>query len=301
MSKKAAKKEAPAAAAPAEKKEAPAAVTKPEKKYSDILVEKVADGNYAVISINRPDKLNALTAQTTIDIADALESMEMDPEVRCVVLRGTKNFTKKPAFSAGADLSLMPPAFIKPNVPMHMDWMMYDRQKYVDRIEAFPKPLIAAVDGFAFGGGTELTLLCDLVVASKRSLFGLPEIKRGIFPSYGGTQRMIRHIGLGRAKWMIYTGEQIPADTMYEWGYLAKVFDDDKFEAEVNKLASLIGNGPTTAYYVIKKCMNYGSQVPLNIGLKFEQMAFAINMQAKDIAEGINAFFRKQDPNFKGI
>jgi enoyl-CoA hydratase/3-hydroxyacyl-CoA dehydrogenase len=272
-----------------------------EKKFEHIVIEKVAEGNYAVISLNRPDKLNALTAQTCREVADALESMELDQDVRCVVIRGTKNVTKKAAFSSGADLTAPYPKQLKPNVPMHMDWAMFDRHRSYTRIEAFPKPLIAAVDGYAFGGGCELTLVCDLVIASKRSFFGFPEIVRGIFPANGGTQRMARHIGLGRTKWMIFTGERISAEDMYDWGYVSKLVDDDKFEEEVHKLASRIGKGATTAYYVIKKAMNYGTQVPHYIGVNFETLGFAVNSQASDVAEGINAFIKRREPEFKGI
>ncbi|GAB4315926.1 MAG: hypothetical protein Kow0069_17950 [Promethearchaeota archaeon] len=269
--------------------------------YEDIAVEKVADGNYAVVSLDRPDKLNALRDQTTVEIADALKRMEMDPAVRCVVLRGTKEFSKKPSFSVGADLSVGFPPFVKPNVPVHMDWVIFDRHRSVDAIEAFPKPLIAAVDGYALGGGFELTLLCDLVVASERSEFGFPEVQRGIFPAYGGTQRLVRHVGVARAKWLIYTGERVPAKQLEQWGYVAKVFPDDQFEQGVHELASKIGKGPTTALYVIKKAINFGTEVPLSIGLKFEQLGFAINSQSSDVVEGINAFFRRKEPEFKGF
>jgi len=272
-----------------------------EKKFEHLEIERVADGNYAVISINRPNKLNALTAQTLRELADALESMELETEIRCVVLRGTKNVTKKPAFSAGADLSAGFGPGVNPKIAMHMDWSQINRHRSYDRIESFPKPLIAAVDGFAFGGGCELTLVCDLVIASKRSEFGFPEILRGIFPANGGTQRMARHIGLGRTKYMIFTGDRIPAETMYDWGYCSKVVDNDKFEEEVHKLASTIGKGPTTSYWVLKKSMNYGTQVPNYIGTKFETLGFVMNSQSSDVMEGISAFLRKKEPEYKGF
>ncbi|MBY8982735.1 MAG: enoyl-CoA hydratase/isomerase family protein, partial [Candidatus Lokiarchaeota archaeon] len=132
-----------------------------EKEYQHIKVELNEEGNYAVISINRPEKLNALQILTLKEIADALESFELDNVVRCVVLRGTKEFTKKPAFSSGADLSSSFGPGVKPNIPFHMAHAMYMRHKYYDMIEDFNKPLIAAVDGYAFGGGCELTLVCD--------------------------------------------------------------------------------------------------------------------------------------------
>ncbi len=272
-----------------------------EKKFEHLEIERVADGNYAVISINRPNKLNALTAQTLREIADALESMELETEIRCVVIRGTKNITKKPAFSAGADLSAPLQPGVNPKLVTHLDWTQIDRHRSYDRIESFPKPLIAAVDGYAFGGGCELTLVCDLVIASKRSELGFPEILRGIFPSNGGTQRMARHIGLGRTKYMIFTGDRIPAETMYDWGYVSKVVDDDKFEEELHKLASTIGKGPTTSYWALKKCINYGTQVPTYIGTKFETFGFTVNYQSGDVREGISSFLRKKEPEYKGF
>jgi len=272
-----------------------------EVKYEDILVEKVAEGNYAVISINRPDKLNALSSNTLKEIVSALQSLEFDQEVRCVILRGTREFTKKPAFSSGADLATPPPEGLRFDVPMHNNLWMFEKHRSYDLIEAFPKPLIAAVDGYAFGGGCELTLVCDLVIASKRSAFGFPEIKRGILPGNGGTQRMARHIGLAKTKLMIYTGERYSAETMYDWGYVAVLTEDDKFEEEVANIAKTIGKGPTTSYMVTKTCINYGTQVPLNVGLKFEQLAFGLNSTSQDVVEGVTAFFQKRDPDFKGI
>lgn len=272
-----------------------------EKKFNDIVIEKVADGNYAVVSINRPDKLNSLSTDTLREISEALDMLAVDSTARCVVLRGTKNFTKKPAFSAGADLAAPMPGGLNYTIPVHNDLFMQIKHKYYDLIEAFPKPLIAAVDGYAFGGGCELTLVCDLVIASKRSEFGFPEIKRGIFPANGGTQRMVQHIGMARTKLMIYTADNFSAEKMMEWGYVASVVDVDKFEEEVHKVASLIGKGPTTSYYVIKKCMNYGTQVPRNVGLVFEQLAFGLNSTSPDVVEGVTAFFSKKAPDFKGF
>jgi enoyl-CoA hydratase/3-hydroxyacyl-CoA dehydrogenase len=314
MSKKAAKKPPASAGAPDEKKIAPAekkAVPAPAEKkvgppwaparqFKDILVEKVPEGNYAVISFNRPDHLNAFTTETLTEVADALQDFEMDPDVRCVVFRGTKNYTKKPSFTVGRDLSIPFHQYIKPNLPLHMEWVVFDQHRPCDRIETFPKPLICAVDGYALGGGTELAMVCDIIIASKRSTFGLTEVARGLFPAMGGTQRLARFIGIARAKWMIFTGAQVPAQTLYDWGMIAQITEDDKFEEEVHELACKIGKGPTTALYLIKKCMNYGLQVPLNIGLKFEDLAYGINSQAKDLAEGIRAFFTKKEPDFKG-
>lgn len=159
-----------------------------EQKFEHIKIDRVEEGNYAVISINRPEKLNALQNKTLKEIADAFELMELDKSVKYIILRNTKDVVKKPAFSAGADLSGRGPPKIDSNNLMDQSHVMYIRHKYYDLIEKFPKPIIAAVDGFALGGGFELVLVCDIVIASKRSTFGFPEIKRGISPFNGGTQ-----------------------------------------------------------------------------------------------------------------
>ena len=271
-----------------------------EKKFEHIKIEKVEDGNYAVVSIIRPDKLNVLQNQTLREIAEALETVEIDKSVRCVVLRGTKEYTKKPAFSAGADISAPRSPDLDVRNIRHRSHAMYLRHKYYDLIEAFPKPLIAAVDGYALGGGLELVLVCDLVIASKRSTFGFPEIKLGIFPANGGTQRMIRQLGKMRVNRMMYFGEHFTAEQMNEWGFISFLVDDDKFEEFVHEKASWLGNAATNALFVIKKCVQYGTQVPLNVGLQFEHWGYALNITSKDVIEGGSAFFQKRSPKFQG-
>jgi enoyl-CoA hydratase/carnithine racemase len=271
-------------------------------KFEHVKIEKVEEGNYAIISIIRPDKLNALQNRTLYEIAKALESVEVDQNVRCVVIRGTRDYTKKPSFSAGADLSSRGdrgPALDYTNI-RHRGQAQHYRHKYYNMIEEFPKPIIAAVDGFALGGGLELVLVCDIVIASKRSQFGFPEIKRGIFPGNGGTQRMTRHIGKMRANRLAYFGEHITAEQMDEWGFISFLVDDDKFEDFVHEKASWLGNAATNALYVIKKCIQYGTQVPLGVGLQFEYWGFALNNTTKDSFEGVRAFNEKRAPKFEG-
>ncbi len=270
------------------------------KKFEHIKIDWVEEGNYAVISINRPDKLNALQNMTLREIAEALETLVVDPKARCVVLRGTKDFTKRPAFSAGADLSSRSGSDLDQRNLRHQSHAMYRRHKYYDLIEEFPKPLIAAVDGYALGGGFELVLVCDIVIASKRSAFGFPEIQRGIFAANGGTQRLIRHIGKYRTKQLMFFGDHYTAEQMYEWGIVAFLVDDDKFEDILHEKASWLGNAATNSLFVIKKCVDYGTQVPLNVGLQFEQFGYAVNSQSKDVIEGVTAFLQKRTPKFKG-
>jgi enoyl-CoA hydratase/carnithine racemase len=271
-----------------------------EKKFEHIKIEKIEDGNYVVISINRPDKLNALQNLTLKEIAEALESLEVDSKARCVVLRGTKDFTKRPAFSAGADLSARGNSDLNQRNLRHQCQAMYRRHKYYDLIEEFPKPLIAAVDGYALGGGFELVLVCDIVIASKRSAFGFPEIKRGIFPANGGTQRLIKNLGKFRAKKILFFGEHYTAEQMYEWGIVSYLTDDERFEEFLHEKASWLGNAATNSLFVIKKCIDYGTQASLNVGLQFEQLGYAVNSQSKDVIEGVTAFLQKRTPKFEG-
>lgn len=271
-----------------------------EKKFEQIKIEFIAEGNYAVVSINRPDKLNALQNQTLDEIANALKTLEVDPRARCVVLRGTKDYTKRPAFSAGADLSDRGSPDLDRDNLRHQSHAMYRRHKFYNLIAEFPKPLIAAVDGYALGGGFELVLVCDIVIASKRSTFGFPEITRGIFPANGGTQRLIEHLGKYRVKELMFFGEHYPAEKMHEWGIVSFLVNDEKFEEIVHEKASSLGNAATNSLFIIKKAIDYGSQVPLDIGLQFEQMGYAINSTSQDVTEGVSAFLEKRKPKFQG-
>ncbi len=259
----------------------------------EVVREGTVDGNYAVISINRPDRLNALTEQTVSEIAQVLRVMELDGSVRAVVLRGTKDFTKKPAFSAGADLAAAFHRELRPNIPMHMSIAMRIRHRDYDEFEQFSKPLIAAVDGFALGGGCEIVLCCDIVIASDRSLIGLPEINRGIFPANGGITRMAARIGINRALRMAMFGEPIDAQTALDWGLATWIAPaGEEFEKLVHEKAKWLGEAPTTALYIIKKCVKFGTRYK-ELGLMMEQLGFGVNSASFDSKEGIMAFNRK--------
>jgi enoyl-CoA hydratase/carnithine racemase len=255
--------------------------------------EGTIDGNYAVISINRPDRLNALTEQTVAEISKALRIMQLDGSVRAVVLRGTKEITKKPAFSAGADLAAMVDPRLKMNVPMHMSMAMRTRHRDYDEIEQFSKPLIAAVDGFALGGGLELVLVSDIVIASDRATFGVPEVHRGIFPANGGVTRLASRVGLNRALRMAYFGEQFDAETMIDWGLVSWMAPaGEEFEKLVHEKAKWLGDAATTALFIIKKCVKFGTRYP-QLGLMMEQLGFGVNSASFDSKEGVAAFNRK--------
>jgi enoyl-CoA hydratase/carnithine racemase len=219
--------------------------------------------------------------------------METDPSVRAVVLRGTKNITKKPSFSVGADLGSSFGKGLNPSIPMHMSIAMRLRHRDYDEMEQFNKPLIAAVDGFALGGGCELVLTCDIVLASDRSIFGVPEINRGIFPANGGITRMASRIGVNRALRMAYFGEHFDTKTMLDWGLVTWMAPaGEEFEKLVHEKAKWLSEAPTTALFIIKKCVKFGTRYQ-QLGLMMEQLGFGINQASFDAKEGIMAFNRK--------
>ena len=259
----------------------------------NVIREGTVDGNYAILSINRPDRLNALTEQTTSEIAQALRLLEIDAGARAVVFRGVKEFTKKPAFSAGADLGAAFSKGLNPSIGWHMSLAMRIRHRDYDEIEQFSKPLIAAVDGFALGGGCELVLCCDIVIATDRAIFGLPESNRGILPANGGITRMAARVGINRAMRMGMFGEHFDAKTMLDWGLVSWVAPaGDEFEKLVHEKAKWLGDAATTALFVIKKCTKFGTRYE-QLGLMMEQMGFGINSASFDAKEGIMAFNRK--------
>ncbi|MFX0027130.1 MAG: enoyl-CoA hydratase-related protein [Candidatus Hermodarchaeota archaeon] len=259
----------------------------------NVIREGTIDGNYAVISINRPDRLNALTEQTVAELSQALRILEIDESIRAVVLRGTKDFTKKPAFSVGADLAAMVNPRLKMNVPMHMSMAMRIRHRDYDEMEQFSKPLIAAVDGFALGGGFEIVLTCDIVIASDRAIFGTPEIHRGIFSANGGVTRLAERIGLNRALRVGYFGEHFDAKAMHDWGLVTWMAPaGEEFEKLVHEKAKWLGDAPTTALFIIKKCVKFGTRYP-QLGIMMEQLGFGVNSASFDSKEGVAAFNRK--------
>ncbi len=267
----------------------------PTKKdeQGNVLREGTVDGNYAVISINRPDRLNALTEQTVSEISQALRIMEPDQSIRAVVLRGTKDFTKKPAFSAGADLAAAFHKDLKPNIGWHMALAMRMRHRDYDELEQFSKPIIAAVDGFALGGGLELVLCCDIVIVSDRSKLGLPEINRGILPANGGVTRLAARVGVGRALQIAMLGDPIDGQTAVDWGlanFIAPA--GEEFEKLVSEKAKWFGEAATTSLFVIKKCVKFGTRYE-QLGLMMEQLGFGLNQGSFDAKEGILAFNRK--------
>lgn len=255
-----------------------------------VLVSNPEDG-IVLITLNRPQAANALSVQMLRDLLDALETCKFDPSVRCVVITGAG----EKAFCAGADLKERAGMDI-PDVRRTVSLI----RSTVNQIESLPQPVIAAVNGVAFGGGTELTLACDIRVASETAGFGLTETSLGIIPGAGGTQRLPRLVGKGRAKELIFTARRIDSKEAKEIGLVEFVEPAETVLDKAIALAKQIAkNGPIAvkqAKYAIDKGMN----ADLNTGLAIEENAYEITIPTQDRLEGLQAFKEKRLPVYKG-
>ena len=252
---------------------------------SDILIS--TPSPYVLhIRLNRPDAHNALSRALLRDLAAALDEARISDDVRAVVLTGDDR-----AFSAGADIKEMPDG----GVPM---WGQADRLRAWKAIERFPKPLIAAVNGFALGGGCELTTLCDIVIAAETARFSLPEVKIGAFPGDGGTQRVPRIVGKPRAMWMMMTGTPIDGRTAAAWGLATEAVPPDQTLPRALDIAEQIAEMSPIAVTMIKEEVLMTWQKPLDESLSIERKLLL--WQTEDHDEGIAAFAEKRKPLFKG-
>jgi enoyl-CoA hydratase len=254
--------------------------------YTNILVEQ--DGAVAVVTLNRPKVLNALNQATMDEVVEALETFERDDGVRCVVLTGGDR-----AFAAGADLHEMAAA-----TPVEM--LSGYRFQQWERIRKISTPLIAAVRGFALGGGCELAMLCDMIIAGEGARFGQPEINLGIMPGAGGTQRLTRAIGKARAMEMILTGRAMTAAEAYSVGLVTRVVPDEVVVEEAKKLARQIAEKAPVAVRLAKDAILKAFDTTLEGGLDYERKLFYLLFATEDRTEGIQAFLSKRPAVFKG-
>jgi len=259
------------------------------KRFETIITEK--EDGVEWITLNRPHRLNSFTLEMVEELSTAIDKAEGDGEVRCIVIRGSGDR----AFSTGADLTMF--TDLTPTTACDAS---EKGQRLMDKIEASSKPYVAAVHGFCLGGGLELALACDFRIADELAELGNPEIRLGIFPGWGGTQRLSRVIGLARAKELIMLGDRIPAEEALRIGLIHKVAPVGKLQDEAKALAQRLVEGPPIALKLAKHAMNLGTQFPLEVGLKVEAQAFGIVASAEDTIEGISAFFEKRKPEFKG-
>lgn len=254
----------------------------------NVLVEK--RGRVAVVTINRPDKLNALNAATRNDILAAFDSLEKDDEIRVVVITGAG----EKAFIAGADISEFAGM-----TAVQQRAVMKGRRAF-DAVEDFPKPVIAMINGFALGGGCELALACDIRVASSNAKLGQPEIKLGIIPGGGGTQRLTRLIGEGKSMELILTGDMITADEAERLRLVNYVVAPDQLEAKTMELANKIAEMSPVALSMAKAAVKSAARLDLRGGLDAEVDLFALCFSSEDKEEGVQAFLEKRKPEFKG-
>ncbi len=254
--------------------------------YQDILVSR--DERVLLLRLNRPEARNALRNQTLAELASALDEAREDDDIGCAVVYGDLK-----VFAAGADLNEMS--------ERDMIGMLDDpRPGYWSRIAAFPKPLIAAVNGFALGAGCELALNADIVIAGDNAQFGQPEINLGIIPGAGGTQRLIRAVGKSMASKMVLTGEFVDAATAREAGLVSDVVVPELTLEKAQQLARVIASKSPLALRQAKEALRQAFEGPLSSGLEFERKAFVMLAGSEDRREGIDAFLQKRKPEFKG-
>lgn len=256
--------------------------------FENILLER--RGRIALITINRPDKLNALNIKTREELADALAELRNDDEIRVVVLTGAG----EKAFVAGADINEF-----AGRTAVQQRAVMKAKSIFT-AAEDFPKPLIAMINGFCLGGGCELALSCDLRIAGEKARFGQPEINLGIIPGGGGTQRLTRLIGEGKAMQMILTGEMITAQEAHRLGLVNEVYPPEELEAKTMELASKIAEKSPVALAMAKTAVKAAARTTLREGLDQEIDLFALCFSSEDKEEGVRAFLEKRKPDFKG-
>lgn len=250
----------------------------------------VNDG-VATLTVNRPDKLNALNDQVVSQLHQAAQLLKDDREVRGVILTGAG----PKAFIAGADIADL----AKQGVLQGRERSL-SGQKMLRAFEAMGKPVLAAVNGYCLGGGCELAMACHIRIASENAKFGQPEVKLGITPGYGGTQRLPRIVGRGNALHLLLTGEQISAQEALRIGLVSKVVPADQLAAEADKLVrTIIANGPL-ALKLTMEAVDRGLDMTLEEGLALEADAFGLVAATDDMKEGLTAFLEKRAARFQG-
>ena len=257
--------------------------------YENIIYQ-VEEG-IATITFNRPKALNALNAALLGELSDALDKVAADEEIRVLILTGSGD----KAFVAGADISEL--ATFN---PLSAKSFTTFGQAVIDKLQNLPIVAIAAVNGFALGGGTEIAIACDFIYASENAKFGQPEINLGLIPGFGGTQRLPRLIGTNMAKELIYTGKMVSAAEGKQMGLVNKVVAPEALLEEVTKVAKEIAAKGKVSLRAAKQAVNNGINADLATGLKIEIDAFALSYSSPDAKEGTSAFLEKRKPDFTG-
>lgn len=253
------------------------------------LIREDNDG-IAVVKINKPKSLNALNSEVVSELNDCFKALDTDDSVKVVILTGEGK-----SFVAGADIAEMSTLNAEEGgnfAKLGMDTFLL--------IEKLSKPVIAAINGFALGGGCEISLACDIRIASTKALMGQPEVGLGITPGFGGTQRLARTIGPAKAKELIYTAKNIKADEAYEIGLVNKVVEPEALMDEAMAMAKAIAKNSVLAVKYAKKAINAGLQADIDTGMEIEKAQFALCFATEDQKEGMKAFLEKRKPEFTG-
>jgi len=257
--------------------------------YANIIFQ-IEEG-IATLTFNRPQTLNALNSNLLKEMSHAVDQVAADEDIRVLVLTGAG----EKAFVAGADINELA-AFNALQAKRFSE----SGHVLLNRLQTLPIPVIAAVNGFALGGGSEIALACDFIYASENAMFGQPEINLGIIPGFGGTQRLPRAVGKNMAKEMIFTGKMITADEAYAIGLVNKICPQQQLREEVIKIAQTIVAKGKVSLRAAKQAINSGMDVDLTTGCSIETDAFALCMDSPDAKEGTTAFLEKRQPDFKG-
>lgn len=255
--------------------------------YENLLLKK--EGNIGVLSINRPNELNALNSKVLDELNMAIEDISLDDDIHVLIISGEGR-----AFVAGADIEEM-----KSKNSLEAREFANKGLNLFRKIELMEKPVIAAVNGFALGGGCELAMCCDIRIASEKAKFGQPEVGLGITPGFGGTQRLSRLVGLGKAKELIFTADIIKADEALRIGLVNKVVDLDELMNESIKLANKIASKGQLAVRYSKTAINRGFETDLETGMVIEKELFSLCFSTEDQKEAMSAFLEKREANYK--
>jgi enoyl-CoA hydratase/carnithine racemase len=252
------------------------------------LVETSIDGHVALLRLNRPEARNALSPEMMEEIASELERLDPDPDARCIVIAGSDE-----VFAAGADIRAI-------SERSFAEALYHPAAAFWKRLAMVRTPLVAAVSGWALGGGCELALACDMIVASDSAKFGQPEINLGIIPGGGGSQRLTRVLGKQRSMELVLTGGRISAEQAREWGLVNRVVEGAGWLEAALELAAKVAEQPPIAARLAKQAVIAADETAISAGLEEERRLYELAMATEDRVEGMRAFLEKREPKFEG-